>query len=597
MNKTVTVNIGGIVFHIDENAYDRFKKYLESIRSHFTQSEGRDEIMQDIESRIAEMFQDKIKDSKHVITLEDVDQVTKQMGKPEEFGDEEEQKATEENSSPLISQKRRMYRNPDDKLLGGVCSGIASYFDIDTVWIRLAFVIPVLFFGSGIFLYILLWIILPEAKTTAEKLQMRGETVNVSNIEKNIREGIEHVKSKTGEAGPAVKKAGTVIGRIFEGIGEVLKVLFMFIGKIIAIFFLFIGLAVVFVMVMSIFALMGIPGTQYPHIWRLIFDSTTQFSFAYLGILLLVGIPFLMLAYAGARILFNIRKGTRIIGMTALGLWLVGLGICLFIGLNVANDFSERDNVRNSMELIQPNQKKIYLEMAHSKNEEKDYGSTFNRNWKSDFDITVNGDKLISNNVNVDIVKSPTDSFQLVEIFYARGSSKKSALENATRLNYTYAQKDSLIILDRFFNIDRIEKYRAQKVQILLKVPVGAEVYLDQSLSSFIYDIDNVQNIFDSDMLGRTWRMTEKGLTCVDCDGSESSIDGEHYQFNDDGSNIRIDESGVHISGSEGEKIAIDSNGIIIKDGKRTRIKIDGHHGAEPKAPAAPEKPPVKILP
>ncbi|TAH39205.1 MAG: PspC domain-containing protein [Bacteroidetes bacterium] len=598
MNKTVTVNIGGIVFHIDENAYDQFKKYLESIKSHFTQSEGREEIMQDIEARIAEMFQEKIKDLKHVITLEDVEQVTKQMGRPEQFGDEDETKPEGETAAPIENIKRRLFRNPDDKLLGGVCSGISAYFDIDAVWIRLIFVASFLAFGSGVLLYILLWIIMPEAITTADKLQMRGERVNVSNIEKNIKEGLESVKNRTAAVGKeSGKKAGTIVGRIFEGIGEVLKFLFMFIGKLIAVFFLFIGLVVVFAMVMSMFAFMGLPGTQYPEIWRLVFDTSTQFTFGYIGILLLVGIPFLMLAYAGARILFNIKKGSKVVGLSALGLWLIGLGICFSVGIKVASNFKEKDSVRNSMSLMEPTRKKIVLEMAGAKNEEKDYGYGFGNNTNSDFDVSITDDQFMSGNVKVDIVKSPTDSFQLVEIFYARGNSKKSALENASHIKYSYVQRDSVISLERFFTLDKLEKYRAQKVQVLLKVPVGAEVYLDRSLDSYIYDIDNIQNIYDADMLGRTWVMTSKGLSCVDCDGSESSIDGTRMNFydEDDGSHIRIDESGVHISGPDGEKVAIDSNGVIIHDGKKTRLKIDTK-GMEVPAPPVPPAPPSKRI-
>jgi phage shock protein PspC (stress-responsive transcriptional regulator) len=596
MNKTVTVNIGGIVFHIDENAYDRFKKYLESIRSHFTQAEGRDEIMQDIESRIAEMFQEKIKGSKHVITLEDVEQVTSQMGKPEEFGDEEEQQNTEPVVTEGTRQKRRLFRNPDDKLLGGVCSGIASYFDFDAVWIRLVWLVSILFFGTGFFLYIILWIIIPEAKTTAEKLQMKGEKVNVSNIEKTNKEEREYEKGRSTDGGrPGVKKAGTVVGRIFEAIGEIFKFLFMFLGKLIAIFFLFIGLVVVFALLMSMFAFMGVPGTQYPHVWRFIFDTASQFSLAYIGILLMIGIPFLMLAYFGARILFNVKKGTRAIGLTALGLWLIGLGICLSIGLKVAGNFSKVDKLRNSMELIQPPNNRVVLEMIHNKNEEKDYGSRYGGTWKSDFDLSITDEHFISKNVNVDIVKSQTDSFELVEIFYARGESKKSALENASKIRYSYVQRDSVISLEKFFTIDKMDKYRAQKVQILLKVPVGGQVYLDPSLRSFIYDIDNIQNVYDADMLGRSWKMTSRGLTCLDCDGTEESIDGGRMHFyDDDGSHIRIDESGVHISGPDGEKVAIDSNGVIIHDGKRNRLKID-NRGIKVAPVPAPEPPAIKI--
>ncbi|MBP6335330.1 MAG: PspC domain-containing protein [Bacteroidia bacterium] len=593
MNKTVTVNIGGIVFHIDENAYDRFKKYLESIRSHFTQSEGRDEIMQDIESRIAEMFQEKIKDSKQVITLEDVEQVTTQMGKPEQFGDEDAQQTNAENISSGETRKRRLFRNPDDNFIGGVCSGIASYFDIEAVWVRLVFVFIFFAFGSGIVLYILLWIIMPKANTTAEKLQMKGERVNVTNIEKNIKE--EREQSRTAESDKSLgKKTGSVVSRIFEAIAEIFKFLFIFLGKLIAVFFLFIGLVIVFALVMSAFAIIGVPGTDFPNIWRLIFDTASQFSIAYIGVILVIGIPFLMLAYAGARILFNIKKGSKVVGMTALGLWLIGLALCLVVGVKVARQFKETGNIRNTITLMQPAKKKIFFEMEHSRNEEKDYADDeHDLDWRNDFDLIIKDDFYLSKNITVDVVKSQTDSFQLVEIFYARGNSKKSAQEKASQIIYTYVQKDSLVSLNQYFTIDKIEKYRAQKVQILLKVPIGGEVYLDPSLRNFIYDIDNIQNVWDADMLGRTWKMTTRGLTCVDCDGSESSVDGNKIRIHgDDASSISIDENGVRISGPDGERVAIDSNGIIIRDNKRVRVRIDGsENSAEPDEPQPPATP------
>src|SRR5687768_5242916 len=142
MNKTVTVNLGGTVFHIDDNAYESLIKYLNTIKSHFNADQSRDEIMQDIESRIGEMFRDRMKDGREVITLNDVNEVTTIMGKPEEFGvDEEKSAAAAEaaTSVPVGRLKKRFFRDPDEKFVGGVCSGIAAYFNIDPVWVRLIF--------------------------------------------------------------------------------------------------------------------------------------------------------------------------------------------------------------------------------------------------------------------------------------------------------------------------------------------------------------------------------------------------------------------------------------------------------------------------
>ncbi|HKC34870.1 MAG TPA: PspC domain-containing protein, partial [Chitinophagaceae bacterium] len=263
MNKTLTINLSGIVFHIDENAYDVFNAYIDSIRRHFTSSEGKDEIMQDIEARIAEMFQLRVGESKQVITLRDVEEVTAAMGKPEQFGDEETAAADKE--APLSGVKRRLFRSTDDEIIGGVCSGTAAYFGIDPVWLRLAFVLSVIFFGTGLLLYIILWIVIPEAKTTADKLMMRGEQVTISNIEKNVREEVEGLKKRAGEFGKQVNQKFSsdytgfrgFLRRLFDAFGELLGFVFKIFVKIFAVLFIIIGLVVFGGL---LFALIMVPG-------------------------------------------------------------------------------------------------------------------------------------------------------------------------------------------------------------------------------------------------------------------------------------------------------------------------------------------------
>ncbi len=577
MNKTVTVNIGGIVFHIDENAYEKFKQYLESIRSHFTSSDGRDEIMQDIEARIAEMFQERVKDSKQVITLEDVNEVTLLMGKPEEFAGGGEKEAEEEplSTGPV---KRRLFRNPDDKLLGGVCSGVAGYFDIDPVWVRLILAVSFFIFGSGFLLYIILWIIIPEAKTAAEKLQMKGEAVTVSNIQKNVKEEMEALKKRMDEMSKGgTKKAGTVIGRIFEAIGEVFVFIFKVIGKIFAAFFVFIAVIVLFCLFVSFFAVIHVPGTHYPHVWNHIFVSGTQFFWTYIGVLLLVGIPFLMIGYTAVKMLFKIKRSSKIFGLSALGLWIVGLILCSVIGIKIARQFTEKESIRKEPTLIQPVSKNFFLETDEMKNSEKDYGNGWKIDWDSDdMDLMERDSVLMSREVKLDVVKSPNDSFQLVEIVYSRGTSKKNAAENATHVGYSFVQTDSLLRFNRYFSLSKDDRYRGQYVQLVLKMPVGSTVYFDKSLRHFIYDIENVKNVYDNEMLERTWKMTDKGLICVDCTGDESTIGGERVSVHDeDGSQVDIDENGVHVKSGDGNHVSIDSNGVVIKENGKEIIKID----------------------
>jgi len=193
MNKIMNISIGGIIFHVDEKAYEKLKIYLEEIKKHFNKSEGGEEIINDIEGRIVELFQQKLNSKKEVINMVDVDEVISIMGKPSDFEDDGEGDFVD----PDIRQvgKKRLFRDIDNRMLGGVCSGLGAYFRLDTVWFRLGFVIATLS-GLSILAYLILWIIIPPARTISEKLEMQGDPVTVSNIEKSIREEMNGLRDK-----------------------------------------------------------------------------------------------------------------------------------------------------------------------------------------------------------------------------------------------------------------------------------------------------------------------------------------------------------------------------------------------------------------
>ena len=570
MNKTVTVNIGGIVFHIDENAYERFKKYLESIRVHFSGSEGRDEIMEDIESRIAEMFHDRIRDQKQVITLADVDEVTALMGMPEQIGDEEK-KIYEPVVSPTSTIKRRMFRNPDDKILGGVCSGVAAYFNMDPVWTRLILAFAFFAWGTGFLLYIILWIVLPKAITTADKLQMRGEPVTIENIQKNVHDELGQIKKNLSDQ--ESKPITRTISKFFEAIVQLIKMIFTIIGKIIAVFFILLGMLMVFAVFVSLLAILKVPGTQYPEVLNQIFPSGFHFSFALIATALVVGIPFIVLGYFGARVLLNIKKSSRIFNLSAFGVWISALLVCIVLGVSVAKDFSEKQSLRKEISLLQPQGGVVVLKALKADENQKQYDNWDEDEWNGDLRLSMSDNQLQSKDVKLDIVPAISDSFSLSQICYARGSSKKIAADHASHISYSFNQIDSTITFNRYFAIEKGEKYRSQKVQLVLHMPVGSRIYLDKSLHRLIYDIDNIENVLDADMLNRTWEMTKEGLKCIDCTGQESKIgdiDVKHKISN--GSRVHISDKGVYIKGDNDEEVAIDSNGVIIR--KNGKIKV-----------------------
>lgn len=195
MKKTITINLGGVVFSIDEDAYELLKEYLDKIEGHFSDEGERQDIISDIESRIAELFSDGQNSGNRPVTLKDVEKVIEIMGEPVDIADSAENDDGHSQSSSSAGRgNRRIYRDTDHRVLGGVCSGMAAYWSIDVVWIRVVFVILAIMALSGILIYLLLWLVIPPAVTTAQKLEMRGEPVNISNIGRAVKDEFNSVR-------------------------------------------------------------------------------------------------------------------------------------------------------------------------------------------------------------------------------------------------------------------------------------------------------------------------------------------------------------------------------------------------------------------
>ncbi len=191
MKITVSINLGGYSFNIDEDAYAELKRYLKNLELHFAAEESSSEILSDIETRMAELFRSKLTNYKQVINMDDVHQVISVLGTPEDISDNQGPSANEKFSSPGY---HRMYRDTDHRVIGGVCSGMGAYWDIDPVIIRVLFIVFILAGGIGAFVYLILYIVIPEAKTTAQKIEMKGAPVNIHNIKESVKKEVETVR-------------------------------------------------------------------------------------------------------------------------------------------------------------------------------------------------------------------------------------------------------------------------------------------------------------------------------------------------------------------------------------------------------------------
>ena len=620
MNKTVTINISGIIFHIEEDAFDKLSKYLSTIKGYFSKADGGNEIMSDIEARIAEMLQSKTSVIKQVVLMSDVDFVMDSMGKPEEFaGDaaESNNASTSDNSENYTSYddgepiKKRMYRDGDSKIVGGVCSGIGHYFGIDAVWLRIALLLMFFFAGTGFLLYLILWIAIPEAKTTTERLAMKGEKADINNISKAVKEEAEHLKKRMEKYGEEFKNMASdgrnmprnAAEKIVDFLTDVLTNIGKVLIKVIGVFMVIIGVIFFLGLSSSVFGLSFMTDSSNGGEWiDLLLLDGKDFYLGILGIVMFAGVPIIMMIYGGIKILFKIKYSNRWVNLSAGIIWLIGFLMVLYVGIKTGSDFNKTAKVRENFSVSQKDT--LYLKMhetpvnsieLHESDDDEEGEKNYRRHSRGDNDYMIGtnkGIKYLLGHAQLNIIKSQTDKIEMVIVKEAKGGNKSVASERAKNISYVVSQTDSLIEFDNLFKVNNADKFRVQDLSVILKLPVGKVIYLDKSLENMIYDIENVTNTYDGDMISRRWVMTENGLKCIDCDGliSVSEHDDDEVNIEKD---IKIDENGVHINGKE-TQIKIDSTGININT-KKTKVVIDKNgvkKTNKKNVPAEPESPP-----
>lgn len=590
MNKTVTINISGIIFHIEEDAYDKLSKYLGTIKGYFSRTDGGNEIMSDIEARIAEMLQSKTNSLKQVVLMTDVDSVIETMGKPEEFADVQDDHKEEETSQENTyteNVKKRMFRDPDNKAIGGVCSGIAAYFDIDIVWIRLAMFLLIFFGGISLWVYIVLWIVIPEAKTTAEKLAMKGEKIDINNISKTVKEEAEQMKKRMEKYGNDIKNNSQGFRNdsrnFFDKLGDFLKEFFFLFGKVFArivgLILLVFGVIFMFSFITGIFGFsMAGTNAEFKDWIDLIFLERGHYMLGIFGLILFIGIPIMGIIYGGVKLLLKIKYRNRWLNLAMGLIWLTGFMIVLYVGIKTGNEFSEGGKIKEQVAIIQRDT--LYLsmnEMQELRSELQINEEHHNRkhNFKRHHFEIGEGDNSFyigkKGNLNqlvghaeLNIVAASGDQFEMYIIKKARGENRQAAAERAKAIQFHYSQKDSLITLDELFTVATNEKFRVQELTVLIKVPRNKVIHIDKSLASMLYDVENVTNTFDAEMAGRRWIMKSDGLTCIDCEGLDRSDEDDdetipspptppsppgdvHINIKD--ANVNISEKGIQIEG------------------------------------------------
>lgn len=530
MNKTIIININGIVFHIEEDAYDALRSYMIDVKKHFAYTEDSKEIVGDIENRIAEMFNERIvPGKKEVITMQDVEEVCAQMGKVSDFesdnaGDSYDYSRQSYYGSGY-SGTRKLFRDPDDKVFGGVCSGLGHYLDIETLWVRLVMVLLFVFAGTGFLLYIILWIVVPIAKTRADRMAMRGEAPNLQNFKKNFEEEMEGLRGNFTMAGERIKPGLNKAADSLEGAAN-------FIAKAFIVFLKVIGALIIFGLSAGIVALLvclilAIPdwtgdgfGGLYDPDFPLYLVPESYKGIVIVAAFFSLAIPLLALIILAIRIVFNRRIAGSYVGFGLLVLWLVAAGTLTYYTIQTAQDFREDASIVQERLLapfpayyVDVNDVNVIKKVDSSGNRLDSLGTIIKSNRKR-------GKFRNMNSVDIKIIKGETNSpAKLVQEFHARGKNFDLAAKRAERIIYNVNQQEQHIVFDNNSTLPQGELMRDQRVSIKMLLPVGAKLFLSNEADNHIRNLPVWQcreNFPEENRAFYTeWIMTEEGLKCI----------------------------------------------------------------------------------
>lgn len=676
MKQVININFQGRVVPIEQTAYEILKQYIASLNKFFANEEGREEIVNDIENRIAELFQQKLKDGSSCITDTDVEAIKRSIGTPEDFGAEAEatenqyrtegQASGNQNSYTYsdpnagTGQPRKLYRNENDKVIGGVCSGLANYFGVDVVimrvialalffaggfgfltyiilwvivpssatqqigsprkrlfrdeeskyvggvcagiahyfgiqaWIpRLLFLLPLISFMfkwsrhfgwhnmtaglnfTPLLVYIILWILIPEAKTTSEKLEMKGEKVDLNSIKNSVVEEMkgfgQRMQNFGTEAGQKISDtAKTMAADVNQAsvrnknafgniISTIVKAILYFIAGIIFI----ILVALLFFLAVASVGLFPLKDYVLTYGW--------QNLFAWGTLLFFIVAPIVGLITWIIRRVAKLRGGSKYMVSTFVMLWVLGWVCVVFLIASVSKDFNRQSNfATQNVELSNPGVNKL---LVTSRNQTEVY--TKRKYFKLEPYRWLDEDTVLVKNITINIFKATGDSFYVTKANIARGRTKSYADTAAAKIKFDILQTDSTLLLDKGIAINKTDKFRNQHVIINIFVPVGKQIRIDESLESYngVYfnnwDVEDRNWDFESENAMKGWRtnvdyiMKADGLYTLDGKAANAD-DTDNTDYND----VKIDENGIRVKGN-GKKITIDENGISIEKSKQ----------------------------
>lgn len=654
MKKIININFHSRVIPIEETAYEILQQYVESLRRHFANEEGRDEIISDIENRFAELFSESLKKGATCITDADVNAIITSMGRPEELVDEQMAGAAtgtgstgsanqssgyvgsggaaggqgstdyqDNNDEPRrlyraenekilggvcgglanylrldpaivriifvlitfgwgagvllycilwavlphkslpVNARKRLYRNSDDRVIGGVASGLAAYFHIE-VWVpRLIFAAPLILsilasilghaldwwdydtpsfisggFGGTLFItYIVLWIVLPEAITASEKLEMRGEKVDLESIKNTIKSDLENfskrakdtsaeVKESFQKAGEHVRKStqnfaaetGPVIRKGSSGFGHAVGVLFKA-------FFLFIAGIIAFALITAL-ASLAFRGEIVIAAKNYVLEGVTQNALLWAAFIGFFVIPVVALLTWLIRRITGVRSKNHYLGYAFATLWVIGLVCLISLAASIMRNFSNRQHVEETVNLSMPSHDRLVIKTTEGRGTFDDGDWFFDWDWKHDGPFRMlNDDSLVLNTVRVNLLKSTDSTYHAQIVKFSHGNTSTTARELAAKVDFKINQQDSVLYLPYGFPVTKNQKFRNQQVLVNVYIPVGKKILVHGSVDDYDW--------FDISTRNRHihWNKRHDGWD-GDWDDNEWEVRGKDYTTN-----------------------------------------------------------------
>lgn len=516
MKKTVSVNIKGMNFLIEEDAYELLQDYMNRLSHGLRNEKDSKDIIEDIELRIAELCTSRLNDKKQVIEIEDIQIILDTLGDPSQYldGDDsssQEFKETYEQKTYQQNGERHLFRDLENASIAGVCAGIANYFKIDTIIIRAIFLIMFFFGGFGFPLYVILWIVVPKAKSTIEKLRMRGKPITVDSVKEEVENAAKRFETETKSFANRIRREDYLSHR-FSSIGKI-------IGAVVGVFLIIKGLF--FLVMLMIFGVIGVRVIpvqsdngylSLPELAKMAVETQSDYNWGYAGVMVAGFSIVFFLLLLGIKLVFRIRNRWSRLSLISLFITgFIGSMMVLVIGLKSGRELSIPGELENEIGYYSGEQLTIVPHLSAYANNSK-FKVKSDGEWGM---LGIKGNKISEAGIRIHYKPSSDSLFHVYQLITAHSHSHKTALEKANNIHHTMSIDSNIVNIDNYFTYPIADKLRLQEVEIYIEIPSGKTVKINNEVIRLGADPFNEQKMDE--------HHEEKGH--LDGDGSYSHWD------------------------------------------------------------------------